>query len=590
MSDPVVDTQFTTGTVITADWLNGVNDFVNDPNATKIPYTNPGTGGVSRTQSNKNLERISVKDFGATGNGTTDDRAAIQAAFNYVNSLGGGTLYFPAGTYRITGYIGTTFWDAASMADNMNLHFDDATVFLDPNYSIPSGTWFWHAISIEGNNVSVTGNLRLRSNQTLNWAGDLPAQRTNYLQGVILGGKGYGHLPLAIGQEREGVLMEGIDIKNFHLPLIAEQASRVKILNCKVSDDTDTGILIENCLSDIEVAHNTLVNSGDDHFFARHYATTPWATAGFYIGNIRFHHNYCENTFAKFGGFGGYSDVICSDNYGRNCWFAGFNVEGDTTWVNNNKRLKFHGNILREAGRAWDPSHPVATYRLPVTDTTVTCGILITGVNRAEFIEITDNNISNPQSHAISVINAFEVRVTGNTGTAGIVTKAAVNYPTTGSSMYIADTNRIGISGNVFGPDQGGTAWPNVYEVNGDVLTERVRIISNPNEEFTTALFVEPTATVRGRISYEGWAIAALVPWVPGTIPVDGATPTFTCNGARVGDMVQVSYSQILAGLTFTSYVNANDVVALRIENRTGGGVALASGNLKFKCTRPGQI
>jgi hypothetical protein len=43
---------------------------------------------------------ISVKDFGAVGDGVTDDRTALQDAFNYV-ALNGGTLYIPAGTYQL---------------------------------------------------------------------------------------------------------------------------------------------------------------------------------------------------------------------------------------------------------------------------------------------------------------------------------------------------------------------------------------------------------------------------------------------------------------------------------------------------------
>jgi hypothetical protein len=43
----------------------------------------------------------SVIDYGATGNGVTDDTAAIQAAINAVGATGGG-LYFPTGTYKIT--------------------------------------------------------------------------------------------------------------------------------------------------------------------------------------------------------------------------------------------------------------------------------------------------------------------------------------------------------------------------------------------------------------------------------------------------------------------------------------------------------
>jgi len=43
-----------------------------------------------------------VKDFGARGDGTTDDTAAIQSAINTVGLAGGGTILFPEGDYKIT--------------------------------------------------------------------------------------------------------------------------------------------------------------------------------------------------------------------------------------------------------------------------------------------------------------------------------------------------------------------------------------------------------------------------------------------------------------------------------------------------------
>ena len=65
------------------------------------------TGGVARTQHDKNADTVSVKDFGAKGdsNGTagngTDDTAAIGAAFNAAQ-LSGKAVYFPQGIYRVT--------------------------------------------------------------------------------------------------------------------------------------------------------------------------------------------------------------------------------------------------------------------------------------------------------------------------------------------------------------------------------------------------------------------------------------------------------------------------------------------------------
>lgn len=72
------------------------------------------TGGVVRSQENKNTELVSVKDFGAVGNGVADDTAAIQAAIDYVESVasvatdGGGTLLFPRGEYLITASLDVT--------------------------------------------------------------------------------------------------------------------------------------------------------------------------------------------------------------------------------------------------------------------------------------------------------------------------------------------------------------------------------------------------------------------------------------------------------------------------------------------------
>lgn len=45
---------------------------------------------------------VSVKDFGAIGNGSINDTSAIQRAIDSVRDAGGGTVFFPNGTYLVT--------------------------------------------------------------------------------------------------------------------------------------------------------------------------------------------------------------------------------------------------------------------------------------------------------------------------------------------------------------------------------------------------------------------------------------------------------------------------------------------------------
>jgi hypothetical protein len=52
-----------------------------------------------------NKTPVSVKDFGATGNGVTDDTTSIQNTINSVVSAGGGTVFFPKGTYIISNVL-----------------------------------------------------------------------------------------------------------------------------------------------------------------------------------------------------------------------------------------------------------------------------------------------------------------------------------------------------------------------------------------------------------------------------------------------------------------------------------------------------
>ncbi len=66
-------------------------------------YLQSGTGAVLRTVDSKLGDWVSVKDFGAKGDGATDDRVAIQAAIDAHKFI-----YFPPGTYFLNSYKDTT--------------------------------------------------------------------------------------------------------------------------------------------------------------------------------------------------------------------------------------------------------------------------------------------------------------------------------------------------------------------------------------------------------------------------------------------------------------------------------------------------
>jgi hypothetical protein len=80
----------------TAFQAANANDLSASTGSSLVGFVQSGTGAVARTVQDKQRDVVSVKDFGAVGDGATDDTAAIQAAHAASRNV-----YYPAGTYKI---------------------------------------------------------------------------------------------------------------------------------------------------------------------------------------------------------------------------------------------------------------------------------------------------------------------------------------------------------------------------------------------------------------------------------------------------------------------------------------------------------
>jgi hypothetical protein len=107
------------------------NMIVPDALSQTATYTQGGTGSVNRTIQNKLQESVSVKDFGAKGDGTTDDTTAFQNAINYCIA-NGKALYVPGSPtpYLFNGVLNINY--ATPVTSSLKMYGDSDNTYTTP--------------------------------------------------------------------------------------------------------------------------------------------------------------------------------------------------------------------------------------------------------------------------------------------------------------------------------------------------------------------------------------------------------------------------------------------------------------------------
>jgi hypothetical protein len=106
------------------DNIPGINDFTSlyiqlasSNGSSLIGYNQGGISAITTTVQAKLRQTVSVMDFGAKGDGTTDDSSAIQSALTYGMTIGA-TIVFPTATYAVKTLVNVV------MSNNQSLTID----------------------------------------------------------------------------------------------------------------------------------------------------------------------------------------------------------------------------------------------------------------------------------------------------------------------------------------------------------------------------------------------------------------------------------------------------------------------------------
>lgn len=407
--------------------------------------------------------------YNAVGNGLADDRGAIQAALDAAGALGGGIVFLPAGTYKIS--------NGLSVPSNTQLMgVGDASVITGPAGAVPGvgvgATTIFALIVSAGTTCARVSRLKI----------DLNAN------GTTSNGIQFGEY-LVLGATSGGMI-EGCTVV-FKVPsahqygIYGKCADQLKVLNCRVLGPssgaiTNTeGIEIFGC-RDVEVSGNYVEKTQGGIYVKTENGVNNSPTADVIVSRNTVEQCATGIYVLEAGGTGNSTrNVLVTDNIVRDCTNRSCNVGAAGSLPLTMENVVIANNHFLNAasqGVAFDNVVGSAVLNVSIRQNTIvqtalnSIAVTLFNVTQSTFIEnnningggaggavrcvflqnssnviIADNSITNCQQEAIYAFSGSNnVHIVDNR-----LTQYGLSVATTG--VFIDGTDCV-VSGNTFVP------------------------------------------------------------------------------------------------------------------------------------------
>lgn len=193
---------------------------------------------------------FNVRDYGAKGDGSTLDTAAIQRALDAAHAAGGGTVYIPAGTYIVHSISGKASDGALQIRSNVTL--------------VGDGMGASNIKVMDGEDTKITGILRTPSGEATKnvVVRDLTLDGNHQNNSGEIDGFFCGVTPGST-QYDENILIERVEIMNVSRYGFDphEQTRFLTIRDSVAHDNLGDGFTIDFCF-DTVLANNVAYNNG----------------------------------------------------------------------------------------------------------------------------------------------------------------------------------------------------------------------------------------------------------------------------------------------------------------------------------------